>query len=68
MPQGTVLGPILFNIYVNDLHRVIDSDNCQVIQYADDTFLYSSHNNENTARSYLEKMLLLPITSINGEQ
>ena len=55
VPQGTVLGPILFNIYVNDLHRVIDSDNCQVIQYADDTFLYSSHTNENIARIYLEK-------------
>ena len=40
---------------MNDLHRVIDSDNCQVIQYADDTFLYSSHTNENIARSYLEK-------------
>ena len=38
--------PILFNIYVNDLHRAIDNDNCQVIQYADDTFLYSSHTNE----------------------
>ena len=57
VPQGTVLGPILFNIYVNDLLRVIDSDNCQVIQYADDTFLYSSHTNENIARSYLEKKI-----------
>ena len=46
---------ILLNIYVNDLHRVIDSDNCQVIQYADDTFIYSSHTNGNIARSYLEK-------------
>ena len=40
---------------MNDLHRAIDNDNCQVIQYADDTFLYSSHTNENIARSYLEK-------------
>ena len=27
----------------------------KLIQYADDTFLNSSHNNENIARSYLEK-------------
>ena len=65
VPQGTVLGPILFNIYVNDLHRVIDCDNCQVIQYADDTLLYSSHTNENIARSYLEKILKNCVTTSN---
>ena len=51
VPQGTVLRPLLFNFYVNDLHRAIDNDNYQVIKYADDTFLYSSHTNENVARS-----------------
>ena len=40
---------------MNDLHRAIDNDNFQVIQYADDTFLYSSHTNEKIVRSYLEK-------------
>ena len=37
MPQGSILGPTLFKIYVHDL---IDHTNSSSIQFADDSTLY----------------------------
>lgn len=43
VPQGSVLSPLLFNVYVNDLETVISG--CDIFQYADDTLLVSRHIN-----------------------
>lgn len=41
VPQGSILGPVLFTIYTGNLHDVL-GDTCNVHQYADDTQLYQS--------------------------
>ncbi len=50
VPQGSILGPIMFLIYANDIPTILESS---TKLYADDTSLYVSDKDPNTANEKL---------------
>ena len=38
MPQGSILGPMLFSCYINDISSIFE--NTKMLLYADDTVMY----------------------------
>ena len=58
-PQGSILGPLLFNIYINGLFWL--NEQTEVYNYADDTTLYACDENLNNMLLELEHDSMLAI-------
>lgn len=54
LPQGSVLSPILFNIYTIDLHEILGAD-VYCIEFADDMCIYVIHKKQCDAMQLLRQ-------------
>ena len=56
VPQDSVLGIVLFLLYINDMHR--SSDNLRFVHFADDTTVFASDSDINNVHASVNRELV----------
>ena len=64
VPQGSILGPLLFLVFINDIDKTLQSN---VSLYADDAVIYSSHKSSVIAATNIQADIerLITWTTLN---
>jgi len=58
IPQRSVLGPLLFTIYVNDIVQICPKE-CNIKMFADDTIIYRKEGGSEKIEKKLNRVLLI---------
>ena len=62
VPQGSILGPLLFLLYVNDMKQAVD---CDLFLYADDSCLVYQHKDVSKTEQNLNKNFRISTTGLS---
>ena len=65
VPQGSILGPLFFILYVNDVISIFKENYARIMLYADDTVIYFSHSSVQELQCQLERGMKKLFTRCN---